>query len=87
MTFKQAVEEIKKGKKIKHKSWDSLIVDGFYGNTTVSLTDDRGYPYYFELDDFLNRFGKFKNGWVLVSIKEYIEFLQQFEVVNDKKIY
>lgn len=82
MTFKQAIEEIKKGNKVKHKSWDSLIVEGVYGNV-VNLTDDRGYPYYFELDDFLKRFGKFKNGWVLVSIKEYIEFLQQFEVVND----
>lgn len=44
----------------------------------VNLTDDRGYPYYFELDDFLKRFGKFKNGWVLVSIKEYIEFLNNW---------
>ncbi|WP_314346984.1 hypothetical protein [Fusobacterium massiliense] len=73
MTFKQAVAEIKKGNKVKHKSWNSLMVEGFYSNT-VNLTDDRGYPYYFELDDFLKRFGKFKNGWVLVSIEEYKEF-------------
>lgn len=73
MTFKQAVEEIKKGNKVKHKSWDSLMVEGFYSNT-VNLTDNRGYPYYFELDDFLKRFGKFKNSWVLVSDVEYIEF-------------
>ena len=73
MTFKQAIEEIKKGNKIKHKSWDSLMVEGFYSNT-VNLTDNRGWPYYFELDDFLKRFGKLKNGWVLVSIKEYKEF-------------
>lgn len=73
MTFKQAIEEIKKGNKVKHKSWDSLIVEGVYGNV-VNLTDDRGYPYYFELDDFLKRFGKFKNGWVYVSSEEYKEF-------------
>lgn len=74
MTFKQAIEEIKKGNRVKHKSWDSLIIDGFYTNTTVSLTDNRGYPYYFELNDFLKRFGKLKNGWVLVSSEEYKEF-------------
>lgn len=73
MTFKQAVEEIKKGNKVKHKSWDSLIVDSFCSNI-VNLTDDRGYPYYFELNDFLKRFGKLKNGWVLVSSEEYKEF-------------
>lgn len=74
MTFKQAIEEIKKGNKVKHKSWDSLMVEGFYSNT-VNLTDNRGWPYYFELDDFFKRFEKFKNGWVLVSIEEYIEFI------------
>ena len=70
MTFKQAIEEIKRGNKVKHKSWDSLMVEGFYSNT-VNLTDNRGWPYYFDLDDFLKRFGKFKNGWVLVSDDEY----------------
>ena len=50
------------------------MVDGFYTNTTVSLTDDRGYPYYLELNDFFKRFGKLKNAWVLVSDDEYIEF-------------
>ena len=77
MTFKQAVEEIKKGNKVKHKSWDSLMVEGFYSNT-VNLTDNRGWTYYFELDDFLKRFGKFKNGWILVSIEEYIEFINNW---------
>lgn len=52
MTFKQAVAEIKKGNKVKHKSWDSLIVEGLCSNV-VNLTDNRGWPYYFELDDFL----------------------------------
>lgn len=77
MTFKQAVEEIEKGNKIKHKSWNSLMVDGFCSNI-VNLTDDRGYQYYFDLDDFLKRFGKFKNGWVLVNIEEYIEFINNW---------
>lgn len=29
MTFKQAIEEIKKGNRVKHKSWDSLMVTEF----------------------------------------------------------
>lgn len=73
MTFKQAVEEIKKGNKVKHKNWNSLVVDGFYNNT-VNVADNRGYLYYFVLDDFLKIFRKFKIGWVLVSIEEYKEF-------------
>ena len=71
MIFKQAIEEIKKGNKVKHKSYDSLMVEGFYSNT-VNLTDNIGCPYFFNADDFLKRFGKFKNGWVLVSDDEYI---------------
>ena len=50
MTFKKTIEEIKKWNKVKHKSWDSLIVDSFCSNI-VNLTDDRGYPYYFELNE------------------------------------
>lgn len=49
------------------------MVESFYSNT-VNLTDNRGCPYYFELDDFFKRFGKLKNGWILVSVEEYIEF-------------
>ena len=73
MTFKQAVEKIIKSNKVKHKSWNSLIVEGFYSNR-VNLTDKRGLPYYFELDDFFKRFGKLKNGWVLVNDDEYKNF-------------
>lgn len=42
MTFKQAVEEIKKGNKVKHKSWDSLMVTEF-SNNIVCLEDKRSY--------------------------------------------
>lgn len=75
MTFKQAVEEIKKGNKVKHKSWDSLMVTEF-SNNIVCLEDKRGYYYPYDLEDFINSFMKLQNGWVLVNDKEYKEFFQ-----------
>lgn len=75
MTFKQAVEEIKKGNKVKHKSWDSLMVTEF-SNNIVCLEDKRGYYYPCDLEDFINSFMKLQNGWVFVNDKEYKEFFQ-----------
>ena len=51
MTFKQAVEEIEKGNKIKHKSWNSLMVTEF-SNNIVCLEDERSYYYPYDLEDF-----------------------------------
>ena len=73
MTFKQAVEEIKKGNKVKHKSWDSLMVTEF-SNNIVCLEDERSYYYPYDLEDFNKTFMKLKNGWVLVSDDEYKNF-------------
>ena len=73
MTFKQAVEEIKKSNKVKHKSWDSLMVTEF-SNNIVCLEDKRSYYYPYDLEDFKRTFMKLKNGWILVSYEEYIEF-------------
>lgn len=73
MNFKKALEEIKKGNKVKHKSWTSLIVSGFYNNM-IYFDDDRGYLYYFEPKEFERRFVNLKDGWVLVSDEEYKEF-------------
>ena len=70
MTFKQAVEEIKKGNKVKHKSWESLMVTEF-SNNIVCLEDERSYYYPYDLEDFNKTFMKLKNGWVLVSDDEY----------------
>ena len=75
MTFKQAVEEIKKGNKVKHKSCDSLMVTEF-SNNIVCLEDKRGYYYPYDLEDFINSFMKLQNGWVFVNDKEYKKFFQ-----------
>lgn len=50
MTFKQAIEEIKKGNRVKHKSWDSLMVTEF-SNNIVCLEDERSYYYPYNLED------------------------------------
>ena len=73
MTFKQAVEEIKKGNKVKHKNWDSLMVTEF-SNNIVYLEDERSYYYPYNLEDFKKTFMKLKNSWILVSDKEYKDF-------------
>ena len=77
MTFKQAVEEIKKGNKVKHKSWDSLMVTEF-SNNIVCLEDKRSYYYPYDLEDFKKTFMKLKNGWVLVTDEEYKDFFNNW---------
>lgn len=77
MTIKEALEEIKKGKKVKHKSWTSIMVSGFYKDL-IYLDDDRGNPYYFELDEFERRFTDLKDNWELVSDEEYKEFCERW---------
>ena len=77
MTFKQAVEEIKKGNKIKHKSWKNLMVTEF-SNNIVCLEDERSYYYPYDFEDFNKTFMKFKNGWVLVTDEEYKDFFNNW---------
>lgn len=46
MTFKQAVEKIKKGNKLKHKSWNSLIITEFSNN--IVCLNDKEYKEFFQ---------------------------------------
>lgn len=78
MRLKKALEAIKNGNKVKHKSWNSLIVSGFY-NDIIHFDDDRGYPYYFETKEFERRFAYLKDGWLLVSDEEYKEFCKRWK--------
>lgn len=77
MTFEKAVEEIKKSNKVKHKSWDSLMVTEF-SNNIVCLEDKRSYYYPYDLEDFKKTFMKLKNGWVLVTDEEYKDFFNNW---------
>lgn len=85
MRFNKALTYIKKKNKIKHKSWNHLMISDFYNNTAI-LDDDKGYLYYFNLDDFVERFGILKNGWELVSDNEYKIFSENIERNCQKNI-
>ena len=67
MTFEKVLEEIKKNKKVKHKSWnsDSLIVEGYCGNM-INLREE-GWLHYFTIQEFTTAFGKLKNDWDVIN--------------------
>ena len=62
MTFKKALEEIKKGNKIKHESWGNMIVEGFSKNY-IDLRDEGGWLHYYTIQEFITAFGNLKTGW------------------------
>ena len=66
MTFEKAIEEIKKGKKIKHESWRSMIVEGF-SKSFINLRDEGGWLHYYTIQEFTTAFGNLKTGWIVVS--------------------
>ena len=73
MKIEIAIKKLSKGNKIKHKSWDSLIIEIITKDNILMLSDDRGYIYYFSVEEFKERFGKFEKDWKIVSEKEYAE--------------
>jgi hypothetical protein len=71
MKIEVAIKKLSKGNKIKHKSWDSLIIETITEDNILMLSDDRGYIYYFSIEDFNERYKNFKTNWKIVSEKEY----------------
>lgn len=71
MKIEVAIKKLSKGNKIKHKSWDSLIIETITKDNILMLSDDRGYIYYFSIEDFNERYKNFKTNWKIVSEKEY----------------
>lgn len=69
MTFEKALAEIKKGNKIKHKNWYSMLVEGFSENL-IDLRDEEGWLHYFTIQEFTTAFGKLKGNWELVNKKK-----------------
>ena len=70
MKLDKALKLLKENKKIRHKTWDSLIIEELTGKIIVA-SDNRGYIYYFQIEDFKERFGKLKENWKIVDEKEY----------------
>lgn len=73
MKLEKALEILKERKKIRHNTWDSLIVEELMSNNIITASDNRGYIYYFSVEEFKERFGKFKKDWKIVSEKEYAD--------------
>ena len=73
MKIEVAIKKLSKGNKIKHKSWNSLVVEELMSNNIIMASDNRGYVYYFSVEEFKERFGKFKKDWKIVSEKEYAD--------------
>ena len=73
MKIEIAIKKLSKGNKIKHKSWDSLIIETITEDNILMLSDDRGYIYYFSIEDFNERYKNFKTNWKIVSEKEYAD--------------
>ena len=78
MTFEEIIKEIKLGKKVKHKTWDTLIIEGYHNHLEVFMcVSDTNEIYYFKDNDFIERFGKFEKDWVIISDAEYIDFMNR----------
>ena len=67
MKLEKALEILKERKKIRHNSWNDLIVEELMSNNIIMASDNRGYVYYFSVEEFKERFGKFKKDWKIVS--------------------
>lgn len=73
MKLEKALEILKERKKIRHNTWGSLIVEELMSNNIIIASDNRGYVYYFSVEEFKERFGKLKKDWKIVSEKEYAD--------------
>ena len=73
MELEKALENLKERKKIRHNTWNSLIVEELMSNNIIMASDNRGYIYYFSIEEFKERYKNFKTNWKIVSEKEYFD--------------
>lgn len=73
MELEKALENLKERKKIRHNTWNGLIIEELTNNNIIMASDNRGYVYYFSVEEFKERFGKLKKDWKIVSKKEYAD--------------
>lgn len=90
MKIENVINELKKGKMLKHATWNDLIIEGI-SDGILTMSDKRGYLYYFSEEEFMERFGKFKKNWKILSEKEFkkhiedIEKIEKSENIGNKK--
>lgn len=93
MKIENVINELKKGKMLKHATWESLIIEGI-SDGILTMSDNRGLIYYFSEEEFMERFGKFKENWKILSEKEFkkhIEDIKKYEesenIGNKKHVF
>lgn len=59
MKIENVIKELKKGKMLKHDTWNDLIIEYISESEILTMSDKRGYLYYFSEEEFIERFGKF----------------------------
>lgn len=85
MKIENVINELKKEKMVKHSTWDDLIIEYISESGILTMSDKKGYLYYFSEKEFLERFGKFKNNWKIVSKKEFEKHIENIEKYEENK--
>lgn len=49
------------------------------------MSDKRGYLYYFSEEEFMERFGKFKENWKILSEKEFKKHIEDIEKYEESE--
>ena len=94
MKIENVIKELKKEKMVKHSTWNDLIIEYISKSGILTMSDKKGFIYYFSEEEFLERFGKFKENWKTVSKKEFekhIEDIKKYEenqnIGNKKTVF
>ena len=84
MTMDTCINKLRKGKKVKARSWKSLIITGIFTHNDeeiITATDSKAMIYYFTVSEFRNRFSKIKN-WKIVSSTEWKNFYEKLKMLK-----
>ena len=84
MKIENVIKELKKGKMLKHATWESLIIEGI-SDGILTMSDNRGFIYYFSEEEFMERFGKFKENWKILSEKEFKKHIENIEKYEESE--
>ena len=85
MKFENVVKELEKGKMLKHATWNDLIIEYISESGILTMSDKRRYLYYFSEEEFMERFGKFKENWKILSEKEFKKHIEDIEKYEESE--
>lgn len=84
MTMDTCINKLREGRKVKARSWKSLIITGVFTHNDeeiITATDSKAMIYYFTVPEFRNRFSKIKN-WKTVSSTEWKNFYEKLKMLK-----